>query len=180
MWTISRDEGVRLAYLYKYNDIEQGQEPAVGEEVYLRFKRHDVMKLATVTNKPEVKSTPEKIIPKPEKEKSAVEQSPVKETYQDTNNDIYIDFEEEKPAPVEAKPEIKTTSTQEINSPKTITAEPVQQDAILVEQYHIVQPKETLYAISKLYGVTVEQIQQWNKLSDNNIRIGQQLIVGYK
>ena len=180
MWTISRDEGVRLAYLYKYNDIEQGQEPAVGEEVYLRFKRHDVMKLATVTNKQEVKSTPEKIIPKPEKEKSAVEQSPVKETYQDTNNDIYIDFEEEKPAPVEAKPEIKTTSTQEINSPKTITAEPVQQDAILVEQYHIVQPKETLYAISKLYGVTVEQIQQWNKLSDNNIRIGQQLIVGYK
>ena len=42
---------------------------------------------------------------------------------------------------------------------------------------HIVQPKETLYAISKRYGVSVAQIQAWNGLSDNAISIGQELIV---
>ncbi|MBK8345632.1 MAG: LysM peptidoglycan-binding domain-containing protein [Bacteroidetes bacterium] len=32
----------------------------------------------------------------------------------------------------------------------------------------------------KKYQVTVAQIQKWNNLPDTNIKIGQQLIVGYK
>jgi membrane-bound lytic murein transglycosylase D len=46
--------------------------------------------------------------------------------------------------------------------------------------YHIVAAQETLYAISKKYQVTVAQIQSWNNITDTNIKIGQQLIVGYK
>ncbi len=42
---------------------------------------------------------------------------------------------------------------------------------------HEVQPKEGLYAISKKYGVTVQQLKEWNNLTDENLRIGQQLIV---
>ncbi|MDQ6902204.1 MAG: LysM peptidoglycan-binding domain-containing protein [Bacteroidota bacterium] len=42
---------------------------------------------------------------------------------------------------------------------------------------HEVQPKESLYAISKKYGVPVEQLKEWNNLKDNNLRIGQQLII---
>lgn len=45
---------------------------------------------------------------------------------------------------------------------------------------HKVQSKETLYSISKMYEVTVADIQKWNKLNGNTISIGQQLIVGYK
>jgi len=41
--------------------------------------------------------------------------------------------------------------------------------------FHIVGPKETLYSISKKYGVNVTKIQSWNDLNSNSIRIGQKL-----
>ena len=40
-----------------------------------------------------------------------------------------------------------------------------------------VQPKEGLYAISKKYGVTVAQLKEWNNLTDDNLKVGQQLII---
>lgn len=40
---------------------------------------------------------------------------------------------------------------------------------------HTVKPGETLYKISKLYGLTTAQLRQLNQLSDNNIRVGQVL-----
>ena len=43
---------------------------------------------------------------------------------------------------------------------------------------HVVKPGETLYRISRRYGVTVDKIRQWNKMSDDIIEVGQKLIVG--
>jgi len=45
------------------------------------------------------------------------------------------------------------------------------------KQYHDVQPKEGLYSISKKYGVSVNQIKEWNNLDSNQLRIGQQLVI---
>jgi LysM repeat protein len=42
---------------------------------------------------------------------------------------------------------------------------------------HEVQPRENLYAISKKYGVSVEQLKEWNNLKGNNLIVGQQLII---
>lgn len=42
---------------------------------------------------------------------------------------------------------------------------------------HEVQPKEGLYSISKKYGVTIQQIKEWNGLNSDNLSIGQKLIV---
>jgi len=42
---------------------------------------------------------------------------------------------------------------------------------------HEVQSKESLYAISKKYGVTVEQLKEWNNLKDDNLKTGEQLII---
>lgn len=44
-------------------------------------------------------------------------------------------------------------------------------------QTHEVQAKEGLYSISKKYGVSISQIKEWNNLNDDNIKIGQQLII---
>ncbi|MGM9506727.1 LysM peptidoglycan-binding domain-containing protein [Larkinella sp. GY13] len=41
--------------------------------------------------------------------------------------------------------------------------------------YHTVQKGETMFRISKQYGVTVEQIQTWNQLSGGGVNVGQQL-----
>jgi LysM repeat protein len=42
---------------------------------------------------------------------------------------------------------------------------------------HEVQPKEGLYSISKKYGVSIQQIKEWNNLQNDNLQIGQQLII---
>jgi LysM repeat protein len=42
---------------------------------------------------------------------------------------------------------------------------------------HIVAEKETLFSISRQYGVTVDELKQWNSLSENGIALGQELIV---
>ncbi len=42
---------------------------------------------------------------------------------------------------------------------------------------HVVAEGETLYAISKKYNVSAEDIKKWNGLSDNAISIGQELAV---
>lgn len=43
--------------------------------------------------------------------------------------------------------------------------------------YHVVAPKEGLYGISKKYGVSVDQLREWNGLSDNNLQTGQKLLI---
>jgi LysM repeat protein len=48
------------------------------------------------------------------------------------------------------------------------------------EVIHIVAAKETLFSISKLYNVTVDEIKSWNNLSDNNLSTGQKLTIKKK
>jgi outer membrane murein-binding lipoprotein Lpp len=43
---------------------------------------------------------------------------------------------------------------------------------------HVVKPGETLYRISRQYGVSVDKVRKWNKLPDDIIEVGQRLIVG--
>lgn len=42
---------------------------------------------------------------------------------------------------------------------------------------HIVQQSQTLYSISRMYNVTPEQLQRWNNLATNELKIGQKLVV---
>lgn len=42
---------------------------------------------------------------------------------------------------------------------------------------YTVHPKESLYAISKKYGVTVDDIKKWNNLKSDHLQPGQQLII---
>ncbi|RZL44794.1 MAG: LysM peptidoglycan-binding domain-containing protein, partial [Pedobacter sp.] len=44
-------------------------------------------------------------------------------------------------------------------------------------KYHNVQQGETLYKISQIYKISVEDLKSLNQLSDNNIKIGQKLLV---
>jgi LysM repeat protein len=59
-------------------------------------------------------------------------------------------------------------------TPKTVAARPA--DAIV----HKVAPKETLFAIAKSYGVTMDEIRQWNNLPDNALSIDQELVIKKK
>jgi len=53
-------------------------------------------------------------------------------------------------------------------------------DEALVPVYHTVQEKEWMYRISQNYNkVPIEKLQEWNKVTNNNLKPGMKLIVGY-
>ena len=43
---------------------------------------------------------------------------------------------------------------------------------------HVVKPGETLYRISRRYGIALDKVRKWNKLPDDIIEVGQRLVVG--
>jgi LysM repeat protein len=61
-----------------------------------------------------------------------------------------------------------------LKDPTILTKETIRITAIKI---YAVQPKEGLYTISKKYGVTIAQLKEWNNLTDDNLKVGQQLIV---
>ncbi len=46
------------------------------------------------------------------------------------------------------------------------------------DKLHIVEPKQTLYAISRIHRVSVEDLKRWNNLTSDQVKIGSSLIVG--
>jgi LysM repeat protein len=42
---------------------------------------------------------------------------------------------------------------------------------------HKVQPKETLFSISRMYGVSVDDVKAWNNLKDNGLSVGQDILI---
>ena len=56
-------------------------------------------------------------------------------------------------------------------------AEPTISMSMGDQGFHTVAKGETLYRLSKEYGVTVDDLKAWNNLVDNTIHVGQQLIV---
>lgn len=42
---------------------------------------------------------------------------------------------------------------------------------------HEVQKQETLFSISKEYGVTISELKSWNNLDNNNLNLGQTLVI---
>ena len=43
--------------------------------------------------------------------------------------------------------------------------------------YHTVGPQETMFSIARQYGITVQQLKDWNKLEGSELKIGQSLFV---
>ena len=49
--------------------------------------------------------------------------------------------------------------------------------AMGIGDFHTVAKGDTLYRLSKQYGVSVDDLKAWNNLADNTIHIGQQIVV---
>lgn len=42
---------------------------------------------------------------------------------------------------------------------------------------HVVAAKETLYSISRAYNISVDELKQWNNITDNSLSLGQELVI---
>ncbi len=68
---------------------------------------------------------------------------------------------------------------QEIFIPKNVKGQAVQTgpSSQASDTYHIVEIGQTLYSLSRVYGVKVEDIKGWNNLTSNELSAGQRLVI---
>lgn len=71
----------------------------------------------------------------------------------------------------------KVTPTHETVKTQTTPANPVDTTAIRLSQFHTVEKQETLYSISKKYGVTINELVKVNPGIESGVQIGQRLVI---
>ncbi|WP_295125785.1 glucosaminidase domain-containing protein [uncultured Chitinophaga sp.] len=184
LYTISQTEGIILEWLRKRNKLEEGEEPAPGEKLLLD---------GYASSKPKLTESSVAILK--EEDKQPADLSP-KKIIRDLKTEIAKAREGSAPsaqstAPAQPAPVADNTlPPQMVEDLKKLDGKmggasvrpatiPMNKPATPPSgtKYHTVQDKETMYAISKKYNVTVAQLQRWNNLADNNIKTGQQLVV---
>ncbi len=80
----------------------------------------------------------------------------------------------EKQKPSAPEPKAKPSALE----PKAKPSTPPKMAASVEKRYHTVQKGETLYGISKKYGISVEELRKLNNLpKDPSLRTGQKLLV---
>ena len=83
-----------------------------------------------------------------------------------------------KMPPAEPAPNIsELLGTAPGSTPESSPPVDLHMDAKSGPNTHVVKPGETLYRISRRYGVKVDTLRKWNKLPDDIIEVGQKLIV---
>ena len=84
-----------------------------------------------------------------------------------------------KPGSILYLQEHATAAPELIKDPKEMATVvlPSELPAKAVKVSHWVAVKETLYSISRKYDVTVDQLKDWNHLRNNELRVGQKLII---
>ncbi|MCK7559717.1 glucosaminidase domain-containing protein [Chitinophaga sedimenti] len=174
--SISQAEGIMIEWLRKRNKLEEGEEPAPGEKLLLD---------GYAKEKPQV--TGIAIIKEEDQQPKDLS---LKKIVRDVRGEINKAREGSaapaKPGPSAEPADKNSLPPQMVEDLKKIDGAQVTQSTMPVSRpatptasvkYHTVQGKETMYAISKKYNVSVAQLQRWNNLPDNNIKAGQQLVV---
>ncbi len=109
------------------------------------------------------KQKPMPVIKSPEKGKPAIETKPL---------------ETSKSPPEKVKPNVQTIT--EVKTQPLVEAKPISRPPETVKLiFHRVEKGETLYRISRNYGISVEKLQEINDMKKNDliIDIGQELII---
>lgn len=201
MFSISQIYGIDLGRLYRRNKMEKGQSPAVGERIKIRgWNVSDPPKL-----KQEVEATtPDEdrldipISTPPEEE---VEPIVIEDEDESFDMDDGFDIDEENLLdpivpikPPETAREEDTTDPSREQAEDTADDQPVTDDGFGDDKlgqpeekpeekpdpqpdnrFHVVSKGDTLYNISRRYGLSVAELKELNGLTSNLIKIGQKL-----
>lgn len=162
MHEISQLYGIKLDALLKRNLLNEGQEPANGETIFMKKKATKMPALRKKETKPV-------IMPAPVQKEETIEVKK-EEEIQQVSEPVIAKVE----APVVTKPVQEVKPVVEKPNEKTVISQP---QASANNITHTVEKGDTLYNLSKRYNVTVQEIIQKNMIEDNNIKIGQTLII---
>lgn len=148
IWQIGQAYGMRSAAVRKKNRMKLKEQPAPGRVLVLRSKLKRGEKIRYTTPEPEI------TVAEPQDKKSELVPKP------------------------QPKPSNPPQAPAETVMPEQQPNTPVQDQENQGDQIHVVKAGETLYSISRLYNVTVEDLIRWNKLDDNTVKVGAPLAIG--
>lgn len=195
MYQISQQYGIKLKHLYRRNRLEIGAEPIQGSQIYMRGKRAKTDSLPTKSERQIEKEKEAFVNPHnvevekaPPIEKENIELPAYHVVVKGDNiyriAEKYHVFEEDllkwnKISALQLTLGRKIYLTKE-SAQKALGENPeVPKDdpVIPATKYHIVKKGETVYRITQMYHITAEQLTKWNRLTGNQINIGQKLRV---
>jgi membrane-bound lytic murein transglycosylase D len=184
LWDISQKFGMKVSKLAKYNRMEVNERPKRGrvlwlrstqpadepieyEEVYVAPSIVEKKAVTKPTAKPEVKVQPTNTKPEATPQKNVAVTKP---------SNIDTALVTKAPFKKAVQPPEKVVKSEVVTNPEKsiIKAEDKPKETSTI---HVVQTGETLYGISKKYGVSVADIKEWNKLESDVVKLDQQLVV---
>lgn len=199
-WSISQDYGIQLKKLLRKNRMRKAEELKVGRVLWLRFIRpanvpieyanvlqveqepapvvqNPVQKAAVA---PAIKSEPEKKAPeRVAKQKPLLVPSETHEVVKHTVKEKETFFAIAALYDVEIDQILTWNALSIADGLKIdqvlqlkVERAPVKEP---VAKIHTVVKGETLWSISKKYGVTIDQIKKWNRKSDLSLALGEKL-----
>ncbi len=184
---VSQLYAIKLKSLRKMNQLNSNEEPVIGEEIYLNEKRdskpkttsgHIPMSTATAIMRPAA-SNATKNIPNTHEVQSGETIEQIAEKYRTSVLNIVrwndLEFAEVSAGQILAlAPGIKGVSNIQSVSEVKVQMGDINSELKNVS-IHYVKPGETLFRISTMYGVSVDQIKKLNGMNNNAIRAGQKL-----
>lgn len=170
LWDVSQKYGVRIKKIINKNRMETELEARSGRVLWLRFLRPESIPVEYQKTAP-VQIATVKNTPLQEDKKN--ESLPMKTVEKGANPKVIYTLEENE------EKEKKLTSPKE--SPRLQTDQNINKDPVNVNNRdtppsspvqadrHIVQKGETLFFIARKYNLNVDDLRQWNKLSENDV-----------
>ncbi len=184
-WSISQKYGVKIKKLLIKNRMREEKDLDPGMVLWLRFIRPADVPVTYKTPKASnvvVKSIPNTVdYPLQNSGKSTKTFFSGNKTSHSNEDSEYL-FEEKNdlPGSINDNDSQRSTHVSHESKNSSIQKETLNQKTIVKksELYHIVKSNETLFSISRAYGVSVEDIRQWNGLNNSNIlHIGQKIVI---
>jgi LysM repeat protein len=199
LWKISQTYAVKLSRLQKNNLLKDGEEPAVGETIYLRGKRKEApqLKLTTIpATKPDSvidnriyedpKKNIETAVPQLPENEFDVEAHGVKEDLAFFHivqvGETLFSIAKKYNVQVEGIKALNKLPNNDIKVGMRLIINPNQpaiqpNEEAVVPGYHEVKQGETLYSIAKMYNITLLELKALNELASDTIQVGEELIV---
>lgn len=162
MRDIAQAEGIRLKWLYKRNRMREGAEPLAGERLYLQGYAPRISERRTEERGMEggdAGSAGITLAADTLKPKGTQKVLISRDTAAPKRHWPAASLEDAPPR--QSGTQKNTASADERTKPA----------------YHTVRRGETLYGLSKKYGVGEARLREWNHLEGNEIKVGQKLII---
>jgi membrane-bound lytic murein transglycosylase D len=173
MFDIAQEYGIQLEKLLERNRLQLGEEPMEGERVALKGKPKSNTPIRLRTPRPGEPLVGDElfVIGEPTVVPTMPERPAVVVTTP-TTTPVPVPSTPPPPAPTPTNPAVEPTKQPSVTPPTgTNPSSPTEIEG----SYHTVAKGDTLFNVSRRYGITIASLKAMNGLTSDNIQIGQRL-----